>query len=58
MNYRVNVFRPIRQDSPRVPRVPLAARGRAAFDSAATVDPVFVSHWHRLSRVDESRRMN
>jgi hypothetical protein len=58
MNRRVNVFRPIRQDSPCVPDIALAARGRAAFDSAATVDPVLVSHWHLLSRIDESRRMN
>jgi hypothetical protein len=59
MNYRVNQFRPIRLDSPRAPDGPLAARGRAAFDSAAPVDPVScVAFDASHSRVDESRRMN
>lgn len=39
MTHRVNLFRPIRGESPRASDDELTARGRAAFDGAASVGP-------------------
>jgi hypothetical protein len=58
MNHRVNLFRPIREDSPRASADELTARGRAAFDGAASGGPVSASHLVAVARrAGESRRM-
>ena len=59
MNYRVNLFRPIREESPRASEDELTARARAAFDGAASVGPASASQVSLSHRPGwRSRRMN